>query len=66
MIFNYLKTPLGVLGSYGLESLQDIFPTPIMVYFDCLLIHLSNDCGRIWVSVDRKNSYGVVVLDGDS
>ena len=66
MLFIYLKNPLGVLTKYGLESIQDLIPTPTAAYFDCSVIYFPSDCCEISVSIDKKNLHGAVVRDGTS
>ena len=66
MLFVYFKTLLGVLVNYVLGSIQDLPPSPVAAYFNCSIIYLPSGHGELWVFVDGKKKYGLVVLDGAS
>ena len=49
----YLETHVGLLGSYGLESIQDLIPASTALFPDCPVVQLPSDRGEIWMSVDE-------------
>ena len=60
---HFFENPSWCVGQLQLWVFQDLLPTPTVASFDCSVIHIPSDPGKIWVSVDlkkfiRSGSYG--------